>query len=106
MTDLKATVDAPRRPAPSLTELATQIKSEYAEIQQAEKETQEASRKIVERAIKLGKALNQAKGQVPHGAWLPWLKEYCPEVSERTAQRYMRLAERELILREKMKFKN
>ena len=33
-----------------------------------------------------------AKGRMEHGEWLPWLKQNCG-VPERTAQRYMRLAD-------------
>ena len=35
----------------------------------------------------------EAKAAVRHGKWLPWLKEHCG-LSERTAQRYMKLARR------------
>jgi Protein of unknown function (DUF3102) len=34
---------------------------------------------------------------VPHGQWLPWLKEHC-HLSERTAQLYMRCAKHKLEL--------
>ena len=40
--------------------------------------------------IELGKRLQQAKGRVPHGAWLPALKEI--GVPVQVAQRAMRLA--------------
>jgi hypothetical protein len=39
-----------------------------------------------------GDRLIEAKSLVDHGRWLPWLKERCPRVSERTASNYMRLA--------------
>jgi len=38
-----------------------------------------------------GDLLTQAKAQVPHGQWLPWLAEHCA-IAERTAQAYMRVA--------------
>jgi len=47
--------------------------------------------KAVEHAMLAGKLLVEAKGKLGHGGWLPWLKANC-EVSERTAQAYMRLA--------------
>jgi len=44
-------------------------------------------------AKRAGELLVEAKAQLPHGQWLPWLKESC-QFSERTAQAYMRVAER------------
>jgi hypothetical protein len=45
----------------------------------------------VERACEAGDLLIEAKQQLDHGQWLPWLAESV-EISERTARRYMRLA--------------
>jgi hypothetical protein len=42
-------------------------------------------------AIEAGERLLEAKAQLDHGKWLPWLKEHV-DLSERTAQLYMRLA--------------
>ena len=44
-------------------------------------------------AVQCGELLNQAKATVPHGKWLPWLRENIT-FSERTAQVYMRIADR------------
>jgi hypothetical protein len=52
-----------------------------------------AATDMVRHAIEAGRLLIEAKAQVNHGGWLPWLEEHC-ELSERQAQRYMRLAER------------
>jgi hypothetical protein len=54
----------------------------------------EASKNAVERAIESGKALIdlRATQKVEHGEWLAFLQIHLPEVSERTAQRHMRLA--------------
>ena len=41
--------------------------------------------------LEIGRRLNEAKEQLTHGEWLPWLKEKV-EFSEVTAQRFMRLA--------------
>jgi hypothetical protein len=49
--------------------------------------------KAIEHARQAGELLIQAKSEIPHGGWLPWLKANC-DVSEREAQRYMRLASR------------
>ncbi len=44
-------------------------------------------------ALKAGALLLEAKAGLPHGEWLPWLENNCPDISERTVHRYMRLAE-------------
>ena len=41
--------------------------------------------------IEIGRRLNEAKERLPHGEWLPWLRERVA-FSERTAQDFMRLA--------------
>lgn len=41
--------------------------------------------------LSIGACLNEAKALLSHGEWLPWLTEQV-EFSERTAQRFMRLA--------------
>src|SRR5262249_24189032 len=43
----------------------------------------------ISRAIKAGELLKEAKAKLPHGEWLSWLKKQC-ELSQRTAQRYMK----------------
>jgi hypothetical protein len=42
-----------------------------------------------DKALTLGAMLCEAKDLIQHGGWLPWLKE--AGISERNAQRYMRL---------------
>lgn len=44
-----------------------------------------------ESIMRIGQCLIEAKEQLPHGEWLPWLNEKV-EFSERTAQNFMRLA--------------
>lgn len=51
----------------------------------------EALRTAFERAILAGNLLIEAKAQVPHGEWLPWLRANF-EGHTRTAQGYMQLA--------------
>lgn len=51
-------------------------------------------------AFDAGTALLQAKANVGHGEWLPWLAENI-EFDERVAQRYMRLAEHREVLKAK-----
>jgi hypothetical protein len=69
---------------PSLGELAAQINEEH-------QRCVEAARTAVEHARKAGELLIQAKAALPHGDWLPWLKNSFP-FSQRTAQDYMLVA--------------
>jgi hypothetical protein len=68
----------------SLTDLAARIRAEH-----------EASALHVKRgldhAIACGRLLLEAKAQLAHGQWLPWLGEHCG-VPERSARRYMDIA--------------
>ena len=43
-------------------------------------------------ALKTGDLLRSVKEKVPHGEWTPWLREYLPEMSHSTINRYMRVA--------------
>lgn len=51
----------------------------------------EAKRAGGEAILTIGRCLIEAKEQIPHGEWLPWLNERV-EFSERTARNFMRLA--------------
>jgi hypothetical protein len=68
----------------SLVDLAARIRHEH-------EATSAALKSSVAHAMAAGDLLLEAKTQVPHGQWLPWLKEHCL-ISERTAQLYMRVA--------------
>jgi hypothetical protein len=52
-----------------------------------------ALRSALAHARQAGIALIAAKAQVEHGAWLPWLAAHCPDLSARTAQLYMAIAD-------------
>ena len=82
----------------SLPDLANRIKSAHAAVI-------DATNNAVQRAIAAGVLLHEAKSKMEHGQWLPWLKTNCPDISDRTARRYVRLAssraELEKTLREK-----
>jgi hypothetical protein len=67
-----------------LAAIATEL---CREVEQAEQHWQSA----VAHAIRAGQLLVEAKTQVKHGEWLPWLGANFPG-SVRTAQGYMRLA--------------
>jgi hypothetical protein len=64
-----------------LPELAARIKAEHEACTAALK-------RGIEHAVAAGKLLIEAKAQLPHGQWLPWLREHC-QIPERSARRYM-----------------
>jgi hypothetical protein len=66
----------------SLADLAARIRAEHDAAGGALKRS-------LQHAIAAGELLLEAKDQLKHGQWLPWL-ESCG-ISERTAQRYIRL---------------
>jgi hypothetical protein len=88
-TDKVPPVTAPAA-SPSLSDLATRINAEFAAIQKADREV---NKNVVQRAITFGRTLCQAKEEVGHGKWEKWLNDNCPDISKRTAQRYMKLAD-------------
>jgi hypothetical protein len=51
-----------------------------------------SSQSGLEHAIECGEMLRTAKDKVGHGGWENWLADNCPDISPRTASRYMRLA--------------
>lgn len=42
---------------------------------------------------RMGRALVIAKGKLKHGEWLPWCRQYCPDLSKDTILRLQKLAE-------------
>jgi hypothetical protein len=69
--------------APSLADLAQRIRAEH-------EGARAAITRGLQHAMTAGDLLIQAKAQMPHGGWLPWLKAHC-QIPERTVQLYMRL---------------
>ncbi|MCZ6763351.1 MAG: DUF3102 domain-containing protein [Alphaproteobacteria bacterium] len=59
------------------------------------------ARKALDHALDVGAALQEAKEGLPHGEWLPWLQSNCPAISERSAQRYIRLAKNRGTIKDK-----
>jgi len=72
------------KPGDPLADLAIRIKTHHAAVK-------DAAKNVVEKAIAAGTLLREAKDKVGHGKWLPWHKENC-ELSERTAENYMKIA--------------
>jgi Protein of unknown function (DUF3102) len=74
----------------SLADLAACIRSEHEAVCQSARQT-------LQHAIKAGELLLEAKRLVGHGPWSQWLDEHC-DVSQRSAQAYMRLAKNRTVL--------
>jgi hypothetical protein len=75
-----------------LPELAAQINSGHSAVLGS-------LTSALEQAMATGNLLLEARETIPHGGWLPWLRENCPNIPERTARHYMRLARGEDILK-------
>jgi Protein of unknown function (DUF3102) len=73
-----------------LDTLANEIRERHVLVQASVKDA-------LAHAIEAGRLLLRAKKAVPHGGWLPWIDENC-RFAARTAQTYMRLAERAPVL--------
>ena len=68
------------------------------QIREAHRDVSTLLMRSVERAFTAGELLIEAKQQLSHGGWLEWLREYV-EISESTAQRYMRLARNRNVIK-------
>jgi Protein of unknown function (DUF3102) len=74
-------------------EAAKQIHENLKKISELRSSMNEAGRELIIQMRKAGTALNKVKDEIPYGKWGDWLKQFGPELSsERTAQRYMRIA--------------
>ena len=71
-------------------ELASKIREAHAQVHKH-------AENMIQHAFAAGSALIEAKLAVPHGDWLAWLRQNC-ELSDRTAQSYMRLAKAQPLL--------
>ena len=81
----------------SLTDLAARIRIEH-------EATAAALQRRVMHAMAAGDLLIEAKTQLKHGQWLPWLAKHCV-ISERTAQLYVKLAKKRTTI-EKEQIRN
>ena len=88
MTTDAQIVTAPERhpsiTAEELVNIAEQINAEH-------EAAKGAFGSAFEHAARAGVLLRRAKLSVPHGEWLPWIRDNCP-MSRRTVQMYMRIA--------------
>ena len=79
----------------SLSELAAAIKAQHEAIKGLLADS-------LTRAMAAGDWLHEAKRKLKHGDWLPWLRDNV-EISERTAQAYMRCANNRIRKSQEMK---
>jgi DUF3102 family protein len=77
-------------PSNSLTDLAARIRAEH-------EATKASLKRGAEHAMGAGELLIDARKQVRHGEWLPWLRDHCA-MPERTARLYMRLASNRQVI--------
>jgi Protein of unknown function (DUF3102) len=92
-TPLKSEAGEPPK-AMTLSDLGKKIKSDHEALTTS-------IRYIVDRAISIGEDLNKAKAQVGHGSFLKWVKLNCA-MSDKTAERYMKLATNKAVLMTKL----
>jgi hypothetical protein len=74
----------------ALADLAARIRS-------AHEAARLSARQTIQHALAAGELLLEAKALVGHGLWGDWLHQHC-DVSERTAQAYMRLSRNRLAV--------
>ena len=77
-----------------LEHLAKKINDTSANVETAVKSARERIKEALDLAITCGQLLLDAKALCVHGEFGAWIKHNCHNISERTAQRYMKLAER------------
>ena len=71
--------------------MSTAVVADAAEINREHQLARMSADSAVQHAMRCGNLLVAAKIEAKHGGWLPWLSANCPEISQRTAQCYMRL---------------
>lgn len=78
-------------------DLAIQIKAAFATSRAAVDSATDQARVAIAAAVECGDLLTRQKASLPHGAWMEWMTQTCPEISCETARRYMRLAKRSAL---------
>ena len=77
-----------------------QINDEYVAIIAEERG---GNHRIVDRAIKVGTSPLHCKTKVGHGGWVSWVGVNLPQISKRTVERWMKLAENKTKIEEEIK---
>ena len=78
-------------------DLSASINAAYLAARAAADNATDQARAAITSAVECGNLLLRQKASLPHGAWLPWLAQYCPDISAETARRYMRLSKRSQV---------
>jgi hypothetical protein len=76
----------------TLKQLADEINDGHTEVLEHVKTCVGAILLAVKRKALVGQKLIEAKELLPLGKWMPWLERYCPNIEQRTANRYMAFA--------------
>ncbi len=71
--------------------MTTELSAVGEVINRLHQEICESARSSYSKAIQAGELLIGQQNKVPEGEWLDWLSFNCPEISARTAQRYMHI---------------
>jgi len=75
-------------------DLSASINAAFVVARSAADSATDQARAAITAAVECGDLLLRQKASLPHGGWLDWLAEHCPDISAETARRYMRLAKR------------
>ena len=76
---------------PELERLRSETRRLHAEAEAIKETVWTGAMSALERAWQCGKRLNEMKSIIGHGNWLTYLQSQLPEISESTAQRYMKI---------------
>jgi hypothetical protein len=99
MTDPTVTPKALSQPAPAATATGDKALSYVPQIIAAHEKVTTASKGSLNHAYEAGELLNSAKEALgKKGGWLRWLGSNLPNIHERTASLYMRLAENKAVI--------
>ena len=78
-------------------DLSAPINAAFITARTAADSATDQARHAITAAVECGDLLTRQKASLPHGSWLPWLAEHCPDISVETGRRYMRLAKRSQV---------
>jgi hypothetical protein len=81
----------------TLEDYAKAINEAHQSVDVADRLSKKSGRDAIAAAMKAGQYLIQVKELVSHGNWLPWVEKNCPDISDKTAQRYMKLAKNDTV---------
>lgn len=71
--------------------VAEQINSLHKQASEMAESAKGKINEAVALVVECGRLMREQKKRVGHGEWLPWLSKNCPDITERTAQKYMSL---------------